>query len=201
MTIEPQTPIIKLDSRVDSFHFVSSNVIPYNKTCVEDTENNLDKLFELRGGDFNLDALSKSLFRIAFLVTMANRSKPSEGFQPRQVNPTFDHRGQAGRDLRTDPLLDNPLNRNNPGQGSYKKTQQNHDGTLTKSQRRNLPWPDAVIIPEQDVVIRHGQARWKVKKHGHHFDIPSAQNSKGRFKIEVTPKNVQVFQEEFFRRK
>ena len=74
--------------------------------------------------------------------------------------------------------------------------QNNQDGTLTREQRRNLPSPDDVIISEQNVIIRDGQARYKIKNHGHEFGIESTQNSKGRFKTEKTPENIQAFKEE-----
>lgn len=200
----PQAPIMKLDSRVGSVKFVSSSVIPQNKitfievsqidkTCVEDTENNLDRLLEVRGGD--LSPLSKVLFRILLIWTMGYT--PTEGFQPVGINPVFGHPGQVGPTPRIAPKLqENPINRNNPGQGAGRVKQNNQDGTLTKEQRRNLPSPDDVIIPEQNVIIRDGQAKWKVKNHGHDFGIESALDSKGRFKTGKTPENIQVFKEE-----
>lgn len=59
-----------------------------------------------------------------------------------------------------------------------------------------MPSPDDVIISEQNVIIPDGQARYKIKNHGHEFGIESTQNSKGRFKTEKTPENIQAFKEE-----
>ena len=59
----------------------------------------------------------------------------------------------------------------NGNQNSAKQT--NQQSTLTSEQRRNIPHPDDVIIPDQDIIIRHGQAKYKVKNHGSDFDLPS----------------------------
>jgi hypothetical protein len=72
----PQVPIMKLDSRIDSAKFISSNAISQNKrtfiqisqidkTCVEHPENSLDGLLELRGEDMN--PLTKILFKIVLI--------------------------------------------------------------------------------------------------------------------------------------
>lgn len=78
--------------------------------------------------------------------------------------------------------------RNNPRQGSCRAKQNNQDGTLTKQQRRNLPSPNDVIFSEQNVIIRNGQLKYKLKNHGHEFGIESNQNSNGRFKTTKTGK-------------
>ena len=119
------------------------------------------------------------------------------GFQPGKINPGFGYAGQVGPAPRIAPKLqENPLNRNNPGQESCRAKQNNQDGTLTREQRRNLPSPDDVIISEQNVIIRDGQDRYKIKNHGHEFRIESTQNLKGCFKTEKTPKNIQAFKKE-----
>nr|YP_009686315.1 hypothetical protein [Halamphora calidilacuna]QDR25071.1 hypothetical protein [Halamphora calidilacuna] len=64
----------------------------------------------------------------------------------------------------------------NGNQKSAKQT--NQQSTLTSEQRRNIPHPDDVIIPDQDVIIRHGQAKYKVKNHGSDFNLPSEPNKK-----------------------
>jgi hypothetical protein len=93
-------------------------------------------------------------------------------------------------------LQENPLNRNNPGQGACTNKQNNQDGTLTREQLRNLPSPDDVMVSEQNVIIRDGQARYKIKNHGHEFGIKSTLNSKGRCKTEKTRENIEAFKEE-----
>ena len=78
----------------------------------------------------------------------------------------------------------------NPGK------QTNQDLTLTREQRRNLPHPDDVIIPDQDVRIRHGQAKYKVKNHGSDFGLPSKPNKKGWLKTPRTSENIESFKDE-----
>ena len=129
----------------------------------------VDKIVELRGGD--MSPLTKVLFRILIIWAMGQGYTPTTGFQP---GPGFGY----------------------PGTGSCRANQNNQDGTLTREQRRNLPSPDDVIISEQNVIIRDGQVRYKIKNHGHDFGIKSTQNSKGRFKTEKTPENIQTFKEE-----
>lgn len=46
------------------------------------------------------------------------------------------------------------------------------------------------------VIIRDGQASYKIKNHGHEFGISSTSNSKARFKTEKTSENIQAFKEE-----
>ena len=82
-------------------------------------------------------------------------------------------------------------NNANIQKNQFNSKQNNQDGTLTKQQKRNLPHPEDVIIPEQNVIIRHNQAKHKVKKHGSDFGIPSKKNGKGRLltpgvKVKVT---------------
>ena len=122
-------------------------------------------------------------------------NKGNKGFQPKPINHQhFGRQGHVQPNPRIAPKLQaNPLNRNNLGQGAK---QNNQDGTLTREQRRNLPSPDDVIISEQNVIIRDGQARYKIKNHGHAFGIESTQNSKGQFKTEKTLENIQAFKEE-----
>ena len=154
-----------------------------------------DKIVELRGGD--MSPLTRILFRILVIWSIGQGYTPTTGFQPGRINQGLGgYPGQALPTPRIAKLQENPLNRNNPGQGSCRAKQNNKDGTLTKEQRRNLPSPDDVIILEQNVIIRDGQARYKIKNHGHEFGIKSTQNSKGRFKTEKTPENIQAFKEE-----
>ncbi len=186
----------------DKITFLKNERVPQSDQIYSDLSENristVDKIVELRGGD--MSPLTKALFRLILIWAMGQGHTPTEGFQPGGINPGFGHRGQVQPAPRIAPKLqENPLNRNNPnnpGQGSCKAKQNNQDGTLTREQRRNLPSPDDVIISEQNVIIRDGQARYKIKNHGHEFGIESTQNSKGRFKTEKTPENVQAFKEE-----
>lgn len=155
----------------------------------------VDKIVELRGGD--MSPLTKALFKIIVIWSMSQGHMPTEGFQPGRMNPGFGNLNPTGPAPRISPKLrENVLNRNNPRQGSCRAKQNNQDGTLTREQRRNLPSPDDVIISEQNVIIRDKQARYKIKNHGYDFGIESTQNSKGRFKTEKTPENIQAFKEE-----
>jgi hypothetical protein len=183
----------------DKITFLKNERVPQTDQIYSDLSENristVDKIVELRGGD--MSPLTKALFRLILIWAMGQGHTPTEGFQPGQINPGFGHPGQVGPAPRIAPKLqENPLNRNNPGQGSCRAKQNNQDGTLTREQRRNLPSPDDVIISEQNVIIRDGQARYKIKNHGHEFGIESTQNSKGQFKTEKTPENIQAFKEE-----
>jgi len=54
--------------------------------------------------------------------------------------------------------------------------------SLTKEQKRNLPTPDDVIIQtshHEPLKIRDGQSRFKLKSHGHLFNLPRPFNQKG----------------------
>ena len=207
----PQDPIMKLDSRIKSVPtnvrlnfqnqvykmdegFIKNQEV--KQTYLELTENyiaNIDTLFELRGGDLN--PFTKVFFRILWIWAMGQGYTPTKGFRPGPVNPGFGHPGQIGHTARIAPKLqENPLNRNNPGQGTCRAKQKNQDGTLTREQQRNLLSLDDVIIPEQNVIIRDGQAKYKLKNHGHDFGIQSKLNSKGRFKTEKTAENIQAFE-------
>jgi hypothetical protein len=189
LTVEKQNKII----------FLKNERVPQSDRIYFDLPENhistVDELVKLRGGD--MSPLTKALFRLMMIWAMSQGHTPTKGFQPGRINPGFGHPGQVQPAPRIAPKLqENPLNRNNPGQGSCRAKQNNQDGTLTREQRRNLPSPDDVIISEQNVIIRDGQARYKIKNHGHEFGIESTQNSKGRFKTEKTPENVQAFKEE-----
>lgn len=212
--LTPSAPIMRHSTEVvpsyarltvekqDKITFLKNERVPQSDQIYSDLSENristVDKIVELRGGD--MSPLTKALFRLILIWSMGQGHTPTEGFQPGRINPGFGHRGQVQPAPRIAPKLqENPLNRNNPnnpGQGSCRAKQNNQDGTLTREQRRNLPSPDDVIISEQNVIIRDGQARYKIKNHGHEFGIESTQNSKGRFKTEKTPENIQAFKEE-----
>jgi hypothetical protein len=85
------------------------------------SEDNLDGLLQLKGGE--LSPLTKILFRIVLIWTMDNSSTTTKGFMPGQINPGFGHPGTAGPAPRIAPKLqENPINRNNPGQGACRKS-------------------------------------------------------------------------------
>lgn len=147
-------------------------------------------VLELRGGGSDI---SEFIIKILLIWAIGQGYAPTKGFQPNLIiNPHFGRPGQLQPNLRIAPKLqENPLN--NPG---CRAKQNNQDGTLTKEQQRNLPIPDDIIIPEQNVVIRHGQAKYKLKNHGADFDLPSTPNSKGWTKTEKTEKtdeNIESF--------
>ncbi len=74
--------------------------------------------------------------------------------------------------------------------------QTNQDCPLTREERRNLPHPDDVRIPDQDVIICHGQATYKVRNHGSDFSLPSKPNEKGWLKTPRTSENIEGFKDE-----
>ena len=207
----PQAPVMRQSTEIvpsyekltvekqNKISFLKNERVPQSDQIYFDLSENristVDKIVELRGGD--MSPLTRVLFRILLIWTMGQGYTPTTGFQP---GPGFGYPGQAGPAPRIAPKLqENPLNRNNPnnpGKGSCRAKQNNQDGTLTREQKRNLPSPDDVIISEQNVIIRDGQVRYKIKNHGHDFGIKSTQNSKGRFKTEKTPENIQAFKEE-----
>ena len=183
----------------DKITFLKNERVPQTDQIYSDLSENListvDKIVLLRGG--GMSPQTKALFRLILIWAIGQGYTPTEGFQPGQINPGFGHPGQVGTAPRITPnLQENPLNRNNPGQGSCGAKQNNQDGTLTSEQKRNLPSPDDVIISEQNVIIRDGQSKYKIKNHGHEFGIESTQNSKGKFKTEKTPENIQAFKDE-----
>ncbi len=166
----PQVPIMKLDSRIDSAKFVSRNVVSQNertfiqisqidKTCVEHPKNSLDGLLELRGGDLN--PLTKVLFKIVLIWTIGKGSTPTEGFSPDLINPGFGHPGRVGPAPRIAPKLqENPINRNNPGQGGY-------------NQNKRLPnYSETVKFNEgYKAEIGNVQLDHILVKHGHKWGI------------------------------
>ena len=50
-------------------------------------------------------------------------------------------------------------------------------------------------MSEEDVIIRHRQASFKTKKHGHDFELPFYTNDSGWKKTSRTPENVQIFKD------
>jgi hypothetical protein len=161
---------MKLDSRINSAKFVSSNLVfqdertfiqisQIDKTCVEHPENSLDELLKLRGGDLN--PLTKVLFKIVLIWTMAKGSTPTEGFTPGLINPGFGHPGRVGPAPRIAPKLqENPINRNNPGQGDC-------------NQNKKLPnYSETVKFNEgYKAEVGNVQLDHILVKHGHQWGI------------------------------
>ena len=152
-------------------------------------------LVELRGGD--MSPLTRVLFRILLIWAIGQVASPSEGFRPVNLNPSYGPLGQPYRVPRVAPKLrENPLNQNNQGPKTCTNNQHSADGTLTKAQRRNLPHEQDVHIVEENVVIRHGQANYKMRKHGHDFEVPYSVNDSGWKRTARTPENLQKFKDE-----
>ena len=162
--------------------------LPENRTKT------VNELVKLRGGD--MSPLTRALFRLLLIWAMGQGHTPTTGFQPGGTNLGFGYSSQAGPAPRIAPKLqENPLNRNNPGQGACTNKQNSEDGTLTRSQKRNLPHEGDVYISEEKVVIRHRQGNFKMKKHGHDFDLPYYKNESGWKKTPRTPENLQIFKD------
>lgn len=123
----------------------------------------------------------------------ATNQSSTKGFRPNQFGNPNNFRRAPG----TVKLLENPLNQNNLGQGQYRCTnkQNSADGTLTKAQRRNMPHENDVYISEEKVIIRHRQANYKLKKHGHDFDLPYYENQSGWKKTPRNAENLHMFKE------
>ncbi len=82
--------------------------------------NQQELLVELRGGG---DDLLQLLIKFLWLLTLSQTQTPTEGFQPRP--PHLSNRNQMQRDPRIAPRLkENPVGRNNPGQGNSKVSKQ-----------------------------------------------------------------------------
>ena len=81
-------------------------------------------LLDLRGGG---NDLSEFIIKILLIWTMSKNSKPTEGFQPKPINHGhFGRQGHQG-DLQPNPriapkLRENPVDRNNLGQGSCRSS-------------------------------------------------------------------------------
>lgn len=147
-------------------------------------------VLELRSGGSDI---SESIIKILLIWTMSRGYTTTNGFQPKPFDSQFN---RPGPNPRIAPKLqENPVNRNNLGQGTCRANQNNQDGTLTKEQRRNLPHSDDVEITEQNLTIRHGQAKYKIKNHGSDFGLPSKPNVKGWNKTERTAENIKDFKD------
>ena len=162
-----QPPIIKLGSRIDSPKFVFNDVISLNektfiqilqidKTCVQNPENSLNELLKIRAG--NLSPLTKVLFKIVLIFSMGKSSTLNEGFSPGLINPGFN---KVGSTPRIAPRLqENPINRNDPGQGNC-------------NQNKKLPgYSETVKFDEgYRAEVRNVQLDHILVKHGHQWGI------------------------------
>lgn len=83
--------------------------------------NQQELLLDLRGGGSDL---SEFIIRILLMWTMSKNSKPTEGFQPKPMNHQhFVRQGNVQPSPRIAPKLqENPVGRNNPGQGSCRSS-------------------------------------------------------------------------------
>ena len=149
-------------------------------------------LLNFRGGGYDI---SEFIIKILLIWTMSQNCKPTKGFQPKLTNQDLGSMVQRQPNGRITPKLqENPVDRNNTNRrGDCRANQKNQDGRLTKEQRRNLPHSDDVEIPEQNVIIRHGQAKYKIKNHGSDFGLPSKPNAKNWNKTERTAENIKDF--------
>lgn len=199
----PQAPIMKPCDCIGSTKscvpsYTRLSIETSDKTFFELTENritntNIDELVKLRGGDPNAFLVEL----VKFFLMLLLGSPTTKGFVPKpSVNPVMAPIRGTVRPAapRVAPKrLDNQIPRNAPRPRPCKKSQNNQDGTLTAEQRRNSPSSGDVILTEQDVIIRYGQAKHKIKDHGHSFGVPSRKNERGRYRTEKTIENVEDF--------
>lgn len=89
--------------------------------------NQQELLVDLRGGGSDLSEFIMRKFIIILIWTMSQNAKPTEGFQPKRINNQhFGRQGQQGH-VQPNPriapkLQENPVDRNNPGQGSCRSS-------------------------------------------------------------------------------
>jgi len=86
--------------------------------------NQQELLLDLREGGSDL---SEFIIRILLIWTMSKNSKPTDGFQPKpMIHQYFGRQGHEGH-VQPNPriapkLQENPVDRNNPGQGSCRSS-------------------------------------------------------------------------------
>nr|QYB19239.1 hypothetical protein [Climaconeis cf. scalaris]QYB19338.1 hypothetical protein [Climaconeis cf. scalaris] len=83
-------------------------------------------LLDLRGGGSDP---SEFIIKILLIWTMSKNYKPTDGFQPKPTPKIHQYSGRQGHQGHIQPnpriaakLQENPVNRNNPGQGSYRSS-------------------------------------------------------------------------------
>jgi hypothetical protein len=85
-------------------------------------------VLELRGGG---NDISESIIKILLIWTMSRDSTTTSGFQPKPINPQLN---RSGPNPRIAPKLqENPVNRNNMGQGTCKSSQHPSMDTMANS--------------------------------------------------------------------
>lgn len=89
----------------------------------------------------------------------------------------------------------NRHNNNNLAKRDCTNKQNSNDGTLSRAQRRNSPHEGDVYISEENVVIRNGQANYKLQKHGHDFDLPFYESENGWPRTPRNEDNLQMFKD------
>ena len=97
-----------------SIEILSPNQLDYQT-------NQQELLLDVRGGGSDL---SEFIIRIFLIWTMSQNSKPTNGFQPKPMNHQhFGRQGHVQPNPRIAPKLqENPVNRNNPGQGNCRSS-------------------------------------------------------------------------------
>ena len=119
-------------------------------------EDNLDGLLQLKGGE--LSPLTKILFRIMLIWTMNNIPPTTKEFMPGQINPSFGHPGTAGPASQIAPKLqENPINKNNPGQGACKKSS-NYSETVKFNDGYNAEIGNVQL---DHILVKHGH-QWGI---------------------------------------
>lgn len=113
-TVPMVSPIVgqaTFSSTPTSIEILSPNQLDYQT-------NQQELLLDVRGGGSDL---SEFIIRIFLIWTMSQNSKPTNGFQPKPMN--HQHFGRQGPNPRIAPKLqENPVNRNNPGQGNCRSS-------------------------------------------------------------------------------
>ena len=147
---------------------------------------------DLRGG-VNLTEAAWLLIIILIL------QQQSVGFQPVRQPPPPPHRQLFGGTLSLprNNYFSNSGRQSTSLQMDRPSAMTHQEFTsLTKEQRRNLPHPkDRFMNVEghQDLVVRRGQAQFKVKKHGEVHDLPYTLIDNGAKKTLRTEENTDAF--------
>ena len=130
--------------------------------------------------------------------------RTSTAFQPIKPSPGTPIVTQPHHPFEVGPrvapkAIESPFNfqDQNRGRGQQMCTnkQNSQDGTLSKSQKRNEPHEHDVFLTKdnQNLTIRHRQANYKLRKHGHDFDLPYTESPSGWKKTPRTPENLEKF--------
>ena len=122
--------------------------------------NQQELLLDLRGGGSDLSAF---IIRILLLLTMAQNPKPTDGFQPKpRIHQHFGRQEHVQPNPRiASKLQENPVDKNNPGQGSCRSS--NH---LYMDKFANSRSPNSKI----NINKEHQNFVAKMKTKGHFVD-------------------------------